>query len=130
MITIAAVTLVGQPLAFGPPVDVLFGLPDILAPAPETERLEAHRLEGDVAGENHQVGPGDFPAVFLLDRPQQPARLVEVRVIGPRVEGREALLAGAGAAAAVGDAVGAGAVPRHANEQPAVVAKVGRPPFL
>ncbi len=123
----AAVAFVAQPCPLGTPVE-LFGLPDIGAAAAETERLEAHRVESDVAGENHQVGPGDFPAVLLLDRPQQPARLVEVRVVGPAVEGGEALLAGAGAAAAVGDAVRARAVPRHADEQPPIVAKVGRPP--
>ena len=92
-LAVAAVALVLEPLAFGTPVDVLVGLPGVLAPAAETERLEAHRLEGDVAGENHEVGPGDFPAVFLLDRPQQPARLVEVPVVRPAVERREALLA-------------------------------------
>src|SRR5208337_1677570 len=115
-ITVAAVALVRQPLGFRAPVDVLFGLPHIRAPAAKTERLEAHRLEGDVARENHQVGPGDLPAVFLLDRPQQPARLVEVHVVRPTVERREALLARSGTAAAVADAVRAGAVPRHSNE--------------
>ena len=49
---------------------------------------------------------------------------------GQRVQRREALLSGAGAAAAVGDAVGARAVPRHADHQTAVVAEVGRPPLL
>ena len=106
---VAAVALVRQPLAFGTPVDVLVRLPDVLATAAEAERLEAHRLQRDVAGEDHQVGPGDLLAVFLLDRPQQPARLVEVRVVGPAVERRETLLTGAGAAAAVADAIGAGA---------------------
>ena len=125
----AAVAFVAQPRALGTP-EQLFGLPDVGAAAGETERLEAHRLQRDVAGEDHQVGPGDFPAVLLLDRPQQPARLVEVGVVRPRVERREALLAGAGAAAAVGDAVGARAVPRHADHQSAVVAEVGRPPLL
>ena len=129
-IAVAAVSLVRQPLAFGAPVDVGFGLPDIRASAAETEGLEAHRLERDVACENDKVGPGDFPAVFLLDRPQQPARLVEVRVVRPAVEGREALLSGSGAAAAVADAVGAGAVPCHPDEQRPVMAKVGRPPLL
>ena len=42
-ITVAAVALVRQPLAFGAPVDVLFGLPDVGAAAAETEGLEAHR---------------------------------------------------------------------------------------
>ena len=78
----------------------------------------------------NEIGPGEFAAVFLLDRPQQPARLVEVGVVRPGIERREALLAGAGAAAAVGDAVGAGAVPRHADEERPVVAEVGRPPIL
>src|SRR6202022_1507964 len=100
----AAVAFVPQPGPLGTPVE-LFGFPDIGAAAAEPERLEAHRLPRDVARENHQVGPGGFPAVFLLDRPQQAARLVEVGVIRPTVERREALLAGAGAAAAVSDAV-------------------------
>src|SRR5262249_36126390 len=106
-IAVAAVALVRQPLAFGTPIDALVGLPDVGAPAAEPESLEAHRLEGGVAGENHQVGPGELSAVFLLDRPQQPARLVEARIVRPTVDGREALLAGSGAAAAVADAVGA-----------------------
>ena len=105
-LTFAAVAFVAEPGALGTPVE-LFGLPHVGAAAGEAEGLEAHRFERDVAGENHQVGPGDFAAVLLLDRPQQAARLVEVRVVRPAVERREALLAGAGAAAAVGDAVGA-----------------------
>ena len=78
----AAVALVAEPGALGTPVE-LFGLPDVGAAAGEAERLEAHRFERDVAGEDHQVGPGDLAAVFLLDRPQQPARLVEVGVVRP-----------------------------------------------
>src|SRR5271157_5767212 len=116
-ITVATVALVRQPLAFRAPVDVLFGLPDVLAPAAKTERLKAHRLEGDVACENHEVGPGDFPPILLLDRPQQPARLVEVHVVRPAIERREALLTGSGPAAAVADAVRTRAVPRHTNEK-------------
>ena len=45
-LTVAAVALVRQPRALGTPVDVLFGLPDVGAPAAETERLEAHRIRG------------------------------------------------------------------------------------
>ena len=75
------------------PVHVLVRLPDVLAPAAETESLEAHGFERDVAREDHQVGPGNLAAVLLLDRPQQPARLVEADVVGPAVERREALLA-------------------------------------
>ena len=127
---VTGVALVSKPLALGAPVDVLFRFPDVLTPAGETEGLETHRFQGDVAGEDHQVGPGNFPAVLLLDRPEQSARLVEVRIVGPAVEGCKALAAVACAAAAVADAVGAGAVPRHTDEQRSVVAEVRRPPVL
>ena len=129
-IAVAGVALVVQPLALAPPVNVLFRLPDVLAAAAEAEGLEAHRLQGAVAGEDHQVGPRDLVAVLLLDRPEQPPRLVEVDVVGPTVEGRKALGAGPRAAAAVAGAVGARAVPRHPDEEPAVVTVVGRPPVL
>src|SRR6202034_618631 len=99
-ITIAAVTLIGKPRALWTPVH-FFGLPHVRAPAAKTERLEAHRLEGDVAGENHEVGPGNFPPILLLDRPQQPARLVEVHIVWPAVERSEALLPGSRPAPAV-----------------------------
>src|SRR5262249_38664959 len=62
-LAVAAIALVGQPLAFRSPVDVLLGLPDVRTAAPETEGLEAHRLQRDVARENDQVGPGDLPAI-------------------------------------------------------------------
>src|ERR1700730_16163574 len=65
-IAIAGVAPIRQPLAFGAPVDGLVGLPDILAPAAEAERLEAHRLEGDVARKNHEVGPGAVRPYFCL----------------------------------------------------------------
>ena len=125
----AAVALVAEPRGLGPPVDVL-GLPPILAPAGEAERLEPHRLQGDVAGQDHQVGPRDLPAVLLFDRPEQPARLVEVRVVGPAAERRKAQHARPCAAAAVVDAVRARTVPRHSNEQRAVMTEIRRPPVL
>ena len=127
---VAAVALVGQPLALRTPVDVVLRLPDVHASAGETGRLEAHRFQRAVPGEDHQVAPGELPAVFLLDRPQQQARLVEVRIVGPAIEGGEALGARAAAAAAVADAVGARAVPRHADEQRPIMAVVGWPPVL
>src|SRR6201989_2456639 len=91
--------------------------PHILTTAAEAEGLEAHRFQRDVAGEDHEVRPRDLAAVLLLDRPEEAARLVEVRVVRPAVERREALLSRAGAAAAVADAVRARAVPRHADEE-------------
>ena len=129
-IPVTRIAVVAKPGVLAAPVDVLLGLPDVLASAAEAEGLEAHRLQSAVAGEDHQVGPGDCPAVFLLDRPEQTARLVEVHVVRPAVEGRQALGAGPRAAAAVTHAVGAGAVPRHPDEEPPVVTPVGRPPVL
>src|SRR6266511_508325 len=88
----AGVALVSQPGVLGAPED-LFGLEDVLSPEAEAERLEPHRFHRDVAGEDDQIGPRELPAVLLLDRPEQPARLVGARVVGPTVEGSEALRA-------------------------------------
>src|SRR5581483_4984196 len=118
------------PLALRPPQNVFLRLPHVLAPAAETEGLESHRLQSDVSGQNHEVGPGDFPAILLLDRPEQPARLVQVGIVRPAVERRKALRARTGPAAAIADAVRAGAVPRHTNEKRPIVAVIGRPPRL
>src|SRR5207245_11081842 len=104
--------------------------PDVGSPEAEAERLEPHRLIGNVAGEDDQIGPGDLAAVLLLDRPEQPARLVEARVVGPTVEGGKALRTLAATTPAVGDAVRTCGVPRHPDEERPVVAVVGRPPVL
>ena len=129
-LALTGVALVGEPFDFLAPVDVLLGTPDVLAAAAEAEGLETHLLVGNVAGEHQQVGPADLLAVLLLDRPQHAAGLVEVAVVGPAVEGSEALGAGARTAATVGHPVGAGSVPREAHHQAAVVTPVGRPPVL
>jgi hypothetical protein len=128
-LAVTAVALVAEPGVLGTPEDLL-GLPDVLATEAEAEGLEAHVLEGHVAGQDEQVGPGDLLAVLLLDRPQQPPGLVEVGVVGPAVERREPLVALAGAAAPVLDPVGAGGVPAQPDHQAAVVAEVGGPPVL
>ena len=52
----AAVAFVAQPGAFRAPVE-FFRLPHVGAAAGKTESLEAHRLERDVAGENHRDRP-------------------------------------------------------------------------
>ena len=111
-------------------MDVLFRLPDILAPAGETERFESHRLQSAVARQDHEVCPGDFPAVLLLDRPEQHTRLVEVGVVGPAIDRRKALRTCPCAAAAVTGPVGACTVPRHPDEERPIVTVVSRPPVL
>ena len=119
-----------HPFVFESPVDVHVRLPDVRTSAREPEGLEPHRLESDVAGQNHQVGPGDLLPVLLLDRPQQAASSVEVDVVRPAIKRSETLLASAAAFATVAGAVGSRAVPCHANEKRAVVTEVRRPPVL
>ncbi|CAG9942539.1 unnamed protein product [Clonostachys rosea f. rosea IK726] len=149
----ALVPALGEEAGLGTPVDGLVGLPGVGAATGEAKGLEAHGLEGDVAGEDHQVGPGDLVAILLLDGPQQAAGLVEVAVIGPagergeslltlarkkkktpidhmQTEGLRALSYLATAASAVKDTVGTSRVPGHADEETAVVAEIGWPPIL
>jgi len=85
--------LVVEPFLLVSPVDVNLRRPDVLAPASETEGLETHRFQRDVARKDDEVGPGDFFAVLLFDRPQQPARLVKVDVVGPAIERGKTLVA-------------------------------------
>jgi hypothetical protein len=129
-LAVTAVALIGQPGALAAPVDRGVGLPGVGAAAGEAERLKAHGLEGDVAGQDHEVGPRQVAAVLLLDRPQEAPGLVEVGVVGPARQRREPLLTAAGSAAAIADAVGAGAVPGQTHEQRTVVPEVGGPPRL
>jgi len=129
-IPVAGVALVTEPGLFLAPVDGLVRLPDIRAPSAEAEGLEAHRLERDVAGKNQEVGPGNLAAVLLLDRPEQSAGLIEVHVVRPGVERREALLTVPGTPAAIADAVGARGVPCHADEESPVMTEIRRPPVL
>ena len=129
---VAAVRVLGggQPFLLCTPVHVLIGFPGVHATAAEAEGAKSHGFQCDVAAQHHQVAPGNLVAVFLLDRPQQAARLVDVDVVRPAVERRKALLGAARAAATVLNAIGAGCVPGHADELGAVVAEVGRPPVL
>ncbi len=129
-IAFAAVAFVTKPGFFVAPIDVFFGLPDVGTPAAETEGLEAHRFQRHVARQDHQVGPGEFVAIFAFDRPQQAARLVEADVVGPAVQRRKTLIAGTAAAASVRSAVRARAVPSHTDHQAAVVTPVSGPPLL
>ena len=128
-LAVAAIALVLKPDVLGTPVD-LFGCPHVLAATSKPECLEAHRLHGDVACEDQEVGPADLAAVLLLNRLEELAGLVKVAVVGPAVERGEALLAGAATAATIVGAVGARSVPGHADEERAVVAIVRRPPVL
>src|SRR5271168_1972159 len=127
---VAAVALIaGEKFLLGSPINQV-GLPVVRASAAKAESLKAHLFQRDIPGEYHQVAPGDLLTVFLLDRPQEPPRLVEVGVVGPAVERLESLLRAARTATTVPRAVRACAVPGHADKERAVVAVVGRPPIL
>ncbi|SIK45446.1 Uncharacterised protein [Mycobacteroides abscessus subsp. abscessus] len=69
-VTVSGVALVAQPGVFGTPVDVLFGLPTILAPKCEAKGLEPHGVHGVVARKDDQIGPGQLVSILFLDRPQ------------------------------------------------------------
>ena len=119
-----------QPLFLRTPVGVLLRVPKIWATKSETKSLEPHRLVGNISGQNHQVCPAEFVAVFLFNRPQQTAGLVEVCVVWPRVQRGEALGATSPTTPAISGAVGTSRVPGHTNHQAAIVAPVGWPPVL
>ncbi len=128
-LAVLVVALIAQPLGLRTPVgDVRF--PIVLAAPGEAVGLEAHVFHGHGAGQHHQVGPGNTVAVLLLKRPQQTAGLIQADVVRPAVERLETLLGTAGAAAAIVHAVGAGAVPGHADKERAVVAVIRGPPVL
>ncbi len=115
---------------FRAPIDVALGLEHVGAAAAEAEHRATHVLDGDVAGQDEQIGPADVLAVLALDRPQQAACLVEVAIVRPAIERGEALLAAVGSAAPVGGAVGARGMPGHADEERAVMPVIGWPPGL
>src|SRR3546814_19899457 len=70
-----------DPLVLGAPIDVAFGLIDVLAAATEAQHRPAHRFDRAVAAGAEHVGPTDLPAVFLLPTPTPAAPLSIVPVI-------------------------------------------------
>lgn len=129
-LAVGVAILIAEPGLLGTPVDGLVGLPGVGTATGETESLEAHVLEGDVAGEEEQIRPGDLVAILLLDGPEQTAGFVQRDVVGPAVERSETLLATTTTSAAIEDTVGTGAVPGHSDEETTIVAEVRGPPLL
>ena len=105
-------------------------LPGVFTAATESKGFKSHGFEGYVAGEDHEVCPGNLTAVFLFDGPEQSAGFVQTGVVWPAVERGKALLSSTAAAASIASPVGASTVPCHADEKRAVVAIVSGPPFL
>src|SRR5580704_6601179 len=105
-----------HPGCFNSPVDVEVRFPNVRTSAGETESLKAHGFQRYVSREDHQVGPRDLLAVFLLNWPQQAPCSIEVDVVWPAIEWSETLLASAAASTTVTRAVRTCTVPRHANK--------------
>ena len=122
--------IVVKPSGLAPPEHILLGLPDVDPPAGKAKGAESHGFQRHVAREDDQIRPGDGIAVLALDRPEQAPRLVEIGVVRPAVQRRKSLVAMTGSTAAVAAAIGAGAVPGHADEQSSVMAPVSGPPVL
>ncbi len=99
----------------GSPPGAVVGLPGVESSPGEAVRRQAHQLERAVSGQDHQVGPRQRVPVLVLDRLQEATGLVGVAVVPPAADGGEALHRGPRPAATVGDAVGAGGVPGHAD---------------
>ena len=59
------IALVSEHFRFVTPVD-RFRLPVVDATASKTESFESHAFESDVSGEDHQVTPRKFLAVFFV----------------------------------------------------------------
>jgi len=66
---VADIVTLGNESSLSTPVDRLISLPGVGTTASETKRLKVHALEGDVAGEEVEIGPRDLVAVLLLDGP-------------------------------------------------------------
>ena len=127
---VTRIALVIQPGFFSAPVDVLFRFPDIHAPTAKAKRLQAHGFNGAIAGQDEHIGPGNLVAVFLLHRPQQAARLVQIAVIRPGVFRREAMRAIGSATPAISGAIRAGSMPGHTHKEGPVMPVIRRPPGL
>mmetsp|Transcript_19631 Transcript_19631/g.52085 ORF Transcript_19631/g.52085 Transcript_19631/m.52085 type:complete len:291 (+) Transcript_19631:1529-2401(+) len=122
----------GQPFegVGGAPVHVVLAAPAV-DPAPhEPEGLEAHVLHSHVAHEHQKIGPRKLLPVLLLDRPQETARLVQVAVVVPGIQGIEAHVSAVRPPTAIRGPIRSGLVPGEAHHERAVVAPVSGPPRL
>lgn len=63
------VSISGEHVLLGTPVDALIGLVGILTAEAKAVRGEAHVLHGSVTGKDEQISPGESAAILLLDGP-------------------------------------------------------------
>ena len=108
---VAAVALVAEPRVLGAPED-LVGLPDVLAPEAEAERLEPHRLVARSCRRRSSRSAQEIlRPYFCLTGQSNRRALSRFALSGQLLSGAKRCCAAAATAAAVGDAVRAGGVP-------------------
>ena len=106
-----------------------FRLEDVLAAAAEAEHRPAHAFDRDVAGQDEQVGPADCLPYFCLIGHSRRRALSRLPLSGQLLSGSKRCCP-LWRRRAVGHAISARGMPRHADQERAVMAVVGRPPRL
>src|SRR5688572_21660936 len=105
-----------EPGRFSTPIHIFIRFPNIRSATAKTKSFESHRFQRNIAGKNHQVGPGNFISVFLFYRPEQSAGFIKTDIVGPAVKRSKSLLSRASAAASIVHPVRSCTMPGHANE--------------
>ena len=82
-VTAAFATTRREPLFLRTPIGVLFRMPNVGATEGETEGFQSHGFVSDIPRQKHQIRPTDFIAIFFLDRPEQTARFIQIRIVRP-----------------------------------------------
>ena len=105
-------------------------MPDVFTAKGKSKGFKTSHFVGNRTRQNDQIGPRDFVAVFLFDRPQKTTALIGIDVIGPGVQRGKALVASTATTTAIGKAIGACGVPRNAGKHADIAAPIGGPPIL
>ena len=126
---VAAVALVAEPGVFGPQ-KISSGSQMSGRPKPKPNVLNPIDSMATLPAKTSRSAQEIFRPYFFLIGQSSRRALSRFALSGQLLSGAKRCCAVAATAAAVGDAVGAGGVPRHADEERPVVAVVGRPPVL
>ena len=121
---------VRQPGFFVAPVHIQIRFPYVFTTSTKAKGTEAGVFQRHVTREDKQVGPGNFLAILLLNRPQQTAGFIQTHVVRPGVQWCKTLLSATCATASIYGAIGPCAVPCHADKQTGIRPPISRPPRL
>ena len=129
-LALAAVALVAEPLALRAPVDAPRGSQTSSRPPPKPKVLKPIDSSATLPARIIRSAHDSLRPYFCLIGHSRRRALSRLPLSGQLLSGAKRCSPLPRAAAAVDDAVGAGAVPGHADEERTVVAVVGRPPVL